>query len=235
MIAPYARFLIEFDRRHGPLKHVNSPSNTKAAVIIENRPLYFLPAVIRNVMFFLGKEWNLYVLSGELSDKYVDEIVKESDVQVMKLEGLRQLSRQQRSELMKSSELWKEFPEHKLLVFESNCIMCGSNVGDFLAHDFIGAPVGTPDRFFLHGGFSLRSRRKLIECIVKGKSPAEEPEDIFFTRMMRQIGAITPDFATASRFAISSVYEGQPVGVPAADECLHPVEIAEQVVGRIAH
>ncbi len=88
MIAPYARFLIDFDRQHGPLKHLNSPSNTRAAVIIENRALYFLPMVIRNVMFFLGSKWNLYSLSGEHSDKYVDGIASESDIHVMKLEGL---------------------------------------------------------------------------------------------------------------------------------------------------
>ncbi len=136
---------------------------------------------------------------------------------------------------MKSSELWKQFPEEKLLVFESNSIMCGSNIGEFDEHDFIGAPMGTPDGFFLHGGFSLRSRRKVIECIVKGKSPSEEPEDVFFTRMMRQIGAATPDFETASRFAVSSVFEAHPVGVPAADDCLHSIEVAERIVGQIAH
>jgi len=50
MMYPYAKFLIDFDQRHSSLKHRNSPSNTKAAVIIESRPLFFLPMVLKNLM-----------------------------------------------------------------------------------------------------------------------------------------------------------------------------------------
>ena len=121
MMYPYAKFLIDFDQRHGSLKHRNSPSNTKAAVIIESRPLFFLPMVLKNLMFFLGGEWNLHIFSGELSEKYVDDIVDGWDVSVTKLEGLRHLSAAHRSEIMKTTQFWKLFPEEKLLIFESNC------------------------------------------------------------------------------------------------------------------
>jgi Protein of unknown function (DUF5672) len=234
MMYPYAQFLIEFYRRHGPLAHKNSPSNTKAAIIIENRPIYFLPMVIRNVMFFLGNQWNLYVVCGELSEKYVDDFVQNGDIHVIKLDGLVRLSRAERSQIMKTTQFWKVFREEKLLAFDTNSVMCGSGVGEFLDYDFIGAPIGSADQFFhLHGGFSLRSRRKMIECIVKGKDFGEA-EDEFFTRMMRQIGAATPDYGSAARFAVASAYEGQPVGVTATDECLHTADVAEKIVAGIA-
>lgn len=235
MMYPYAEFLIDFQRRHGSFVHRNTASNTKAAVVIESRPLYFLPAVLRNVMFFLGGGWNLYVFSGELSDRYIEDVLRGWEVQQVKLEGLVHLPRTVRSELMKSSEFWKTFVEDKLLVFESNCVMCGSNVDEFLDYDFIGAPMGTADQFVLNGGFSLRSRRKLIQCIAAGRSQSEEPEDVFFTRMMRQMGAITPDFASASRFAVSAAYEDHPVGVAGTDDSLHSAEVAEKIVAKIAY
>lgn len=235
MMHPYANFLVDFDRRHGSVKHRNSPTNDKAAIIIESRPVYFLPMVLRNVMFFLGSPWNLHIFSGELSEKYVDDIVDGWDVNVTKLDGLVHLSRTQRSAILKSPQFWKLFAEEKLLLFETNALMCGRNIEEFLEYDFIGAPSGTPDKFSLHGGFSLRSRRKLIECIVKGRSPEGEPEDEFFTRMMRQIGAVTPDFTSACRFAVASTYEGHPVGVPATDECLHTKEVAEKIVAGITY
>ncbi|HTB72623.1 MAG TPA: DUF5672 family protein [Polyangiaceae bacterium] len=234
MLYPYAKFLLEFDRRHGQLTHRNSPANTKAAVLIEGRPLYFLPMVLKNTMFFLGSTWNLHVIYSEFAEPYLEERLKDWDVNGVKLQGLTRLSRPERDSLMKSSEFWKIFPEEKLLVFESNSVTCGSNIDAFLDYDFIGAPMGSAESFSLNGGFSLRSRRKLIESIVTGRDNGE-PEDEFFTRMMRQIGARTPDFGSACRFAVASDYEGHPVGVPATDEGLHSAEIAEKIVGRIEY
>ncbi len=234
MLHPYATFLLDFERRHGAFSHRNSPSNTKAAVLIESRALYFTPMVLKNVMFFLGNQWNLHVVYGEFSERYFDHALGEWDVNGIKLGGVTHLSRARRSEIMKSTEFWKLFPEEKLLVFESNSIMCSPNVGEYLDYDFIGAPMGNDESFSLHGGFSLRSRRKMLQCIVEGRDNGE-PEDEFFTRMMRQTGAATPDFLTASRFAVGSTYAGLPLGVPAADEGFHSEEIAEKIVAQISY
>lgn len=54
LMFPYADFLLDFERKHGDLTHQNSSENTRAAVIVETRPGFFLPRVIRNVMYFLG-------------------------------------------------------------------------------------------------------------------------------------------------------------------------------------
>jgi hypothetical protein len=234
MVYPYVKFLLDFDRRHGSLTHCNSPSNTKAAVLVESRPLYFLPMVLKNVMFFLGSQWNLHVVYGEFSERYLDGLLNDWDVNGIKLQGVTHLSRAQRSELLKSSEFWKLFSEEKLLVFESNSVMCSSKVDEFIDYDFIGAPIGTAESFSLNGGFSLRSRRKMIQCIVEGRDNGE-PEDEFFTRMMRQTGAATPDFVSACRFAVAEAYECQPLGVPAVDEGLHSPEIAEKIVAQITY
>ena len=161
MLYPYAKFLLEFDRRHAGYIHSNSPANTKAAVLIEGRPLYFLPMVLKNVMFFLGRGWNLHIAYGEFAEPYLDALLADWNVNEIKLQGLTNVSRLERDALMKSSEFWKLFPEEKLLIFESNSVMCGSNVGEFLDYDFIGAPMGTADAFSFNGGFSLRSRREL--------------------------------------------------------------------------
>jgi hypothetical protein len=234
MLYPYARFLHEFERRHGAFTHANSASNTNAAVFIESRPLYFTPMVLKNVMFFLGRRWNLHVVYGEFSERYLDGLLRDWDVNGIKLQGLTHLPRARRDAILKSSEFWKMFPEEKILLFDSSSVMCGSNVDEFLDYDFIGAPVGTAEDFSLHGGFSLRSRRKMIQCIVAGQDSGE-PEDEFFTRMMRQTGAATPDFVSACRFAITSTYECHPLGVPAADEGFHDAETAERIVQQIAY
>jgi hypothetical protein len=76
--------------------------------------------------------------------------------------------------------------------------------------------------------------RKMLQCIVAGRDGGE-PEDEFFTRMMRQTGAATPDFVSACHFAITSTYEGHPLGVPAADEGFHDADTTERSVRQIAY
>jgi len=64
LMFPYADFLLDFERKHGDLTHQNSPENTRAAVIVETRPGFFLPRVIRNVMYFLGRfPWCIRIAS----------------------------------------------------------------------------------------------------------------------------------------------------------------------------
>ena len=70
LMFPYANFLLDFERKHGGQTHRNSPENTRAAVIVETRPDFWLPRVIRNVMYFLGPRWNLYVFCREESGAY---------------------------------------------------------------------------------------------------------------------------------------------------------------------
>src|SRR5579864_4130802 len=86
MMYPYAEFLLDFDRKHGQRTHANAPENTRAAVIIEGRPFFFLPKVIKNAMFFLGPRWNLYVFCSELSHDYIQASLPGWDIHITKFQ-----------------------------------------------------------------------------------------------------------------------------------------------------
>ena len=238
MIYPYAEFLLDFDRKYGAYRHRARAGNTSAAVIVESRPLYFLPKVIRNVMYFLGERWNLHVVTGEKSDEFVRRELVGWDVNVLKMNNVHALAIEAYNGLLTSAAFWDLFREEKLLVFQSDCILCGREIGRFMEFDFIGAPAG-PDlsRFWINGGLSLRTRRKMIECLRVARTEGE-PEDAYFTRVLRDsANAKLPDIDTAARFALESVYADdiQPLGVHGTDKCYHPLAVAQRVCAAIEY
>jgi hypothetical protein len=234
MIYPYADFLIDFDRKHGGYVHANSPENSRVAVIIEARPFFFLPKVIRNTMFFLGSRWNLHVFTSEISHAYVQESLKDWRVGITKMSGVGRLSVNDYNKILTSRVFWEGFAEEKILVFQSDSLLAGSNVEDFERYDFVGAPCGRFDeQFVINGGLSLRSRRVMIDSLSRYAAPADVPEDVFFTAVLRQMGASLPDLDTAAGFSVESKYVRHPFGVHGTDKCYHGVDVALRITSAI--
>lgn len=234
MMYPYAEFLLAFDRKHHAYTHENRGTNTKAAVILESRPFFFLPMVLKNTMYFLGPDWNLHVLCGEMSETFIRQSVAGWNVRVLKVNNLYRTPVSVYNSILTSSQFWELFPEEKILIFQTDSLLCGHNIGEFLDYDFIGAPaVRFDEHFIANGGLSLRTRLRMLECLAR-QSAGTETEDIYFTRLMRELPAKMPDFQTACRFALESVYTTHPVGVHGTDKCYHSMQIAERVVRAIA-
>jgi hypothetical protein len=233
---PYAEFLIDFDRRHGKITHQNAPENTRAAIIVEARPHFFLPMVVRNAMHFLGAGWNLHVLTGEMSHDFVQGFLQGWSVRVTKLPGVGRLSTADYNALLLSPSFWESFAEDKLLVFQTDAIVCGPNVEEFMGFDYVGAPCGTFDeRYIANGGLSLRTRRVMLDCLARVFCPVGTPEDVFFTNAVRKLGARMPDMRTATRFAVESLYTGHPFGVHGTDKGYHSVETAQKITRSIVY
>lgn len=235
MMYPYAEFLIDFNRKHTSLVHYNSPANTKAAVIVETRPLFFLPMVLRNIAYFLGPEWNIHILCGDLNERFVRQTVATWNANVNVLRGVRRLETSKYNALLTSREFWEGFSEEKILIFQSDSLMCGSHIGEFLQYDYVGAPcVEFSERYVANGGFSLRTRAKVLQAIADVPY-AGEAEDVYLTAAMRRVGARMPDVKTASRFAVEVVYTEHPVGVHGTDKGYHSVEDALKIVRAIKY
>jgi Protein of unknown function (DUF5672) len=236
MMYPYAEFLIDFDRKHGNLRHQNCPENTRAAVIIEARPFFFLPKVIRNTMFFLGPRWNLHIFCGELSHAFVQECFRDWNVSVTKFPHLGRLTVNGYNGVLTSPRFWESFREDRILVFQSDSILSADNVEDFAAFDFVGAPCGRFDEGYVaNGGLSLRSRRLMLDCLSRSSYQPGLPEDVFFTKCVREMGVPMPDMKTATRFAVESLYTSHPVGVHGTDKCYHAIDVAERITRAIQY
>ena len=234
MMYPYGRFLLDFDLEHAAMTHRNRPGNTRCALIIETRPLFFLPMVVRNVMHFLGPRWNLRVLGSPRSLRYLEESLPGWDLSPAEVTPRPRLAIADYNRLLLSPRLWEALPEDKVLVFQSDSLLTGPNIEDFEEYDYIGAPCGTFDENYIaNGGLSLRTRETMLECLRRHTPEATEPEDVFFTRAARRGGVRMPDFKTATLFSVESVYTGHPVGVHGTDKFFHPVEVAELITRAI--
>lgn len=237
MMPAYGEFLVEFERRHRDFVHGNDPGNRRAALIVETRPSFFLPKVIRNVMFFLGAGWNLYVLTGPLAVDPLRAALTGWNISLGVLPGSPgTLTRNDYSHLLTRPDLWTRFREEKVLVFQPDTILTGAGIEDWLEWDYIGAPCGTFDEnYFACGGFSLRTRDAMIDALA-GRQPVEnEPEDTYFTQKVREIGGRMPDVVTAARFCVESFYVGHPLGVHGTDKLNHSPDLAGAITAAIRY
>ena len=126
------------------------------------------------------------------------------NINVIKLE-ISNLTPSSYSELLLTKEFWNNFEGEKLLIYQEDSLLFHGHIDNFLKYDYIGAPwPHRQDDNSLgvgNGGFSLRSKSKMIECIEKvkvedlklGKSTKEYmnntnstilPEDIFFSKAL---------------------------------------------------
>lgn len=227
MMYPYAEFLIDFDRTHRGLTHRNAPENRKAAIIIETRPDYFLPMVVRETMFFLGSRWNLHMFCGEHSYPYAQGFLRGWDVRLTKFPNFAGLTTAEYNGILLSPAFWKQFSEEKLLVFQTDSLLSSPYVDRFLGFDFVGAPCQhLNEHYIANGGLSLRTRSVMLECLSRMPPRAGVQEDVYFTAAVRQMGASMPDYPTACRFAVESAYIDHPFGVHATDKVFHSPEVA---------
>jgi len=105
--------------------------------------------------------------------------------------------------LVMNTSFWKSIHGEKIFMFQTDSAICSKSpysIDQFLQYDYIGAPfpgcwlynesgrVLRPDDFEFHGGnggFSIRSRRSMIECSKGARNGTIYykygiPEDIFF-------------------------------------------------------
>lgn len=234
---PYAQFLVDFDRKHSAVVHRNSAGNTRAAVIIETRPQFLLPRVIRNVMCFLGPSWNLHLLCGPYAYGYLRDRLAGWQVGATRLSGdTSRFSIRDYNAILLSPEFWNRLREDKILIFQHDSLLADRTVEDFIDYDYVGAPCGRLDeQYIANGGLSLRTRQVMLACLARFDPEPDEPEDVYFTRAVRRLGASMPDFATACRFCVESVYLGHPFGVHATNRNFHSVEVARRIVDAIRY
>lgn len=214
-----AQFLIDYDRRTYNYRHVNKPTNTKTAVIVDTRSAFFLPLVIKNFMSILGPSWNLRVFHGRANEMFLRRSLPGWQIHLERLE-LHKLDQASYSRLLKSEDFWQRVPEEHILVFQMDTVLFRPIPESSFRYDMIGAPCG---RDTINGGLSLRKKSAMIRCIRTGveeiHSHPDEAEDIFFTRRLRQDNqAAVPDKKTCAMFSAESYAHPECIGGHGTDK-----------------
>jgi len=151
--------------------------NMKETVLIEFRPMPNLEFLIRNTIIKLPN-WNHSIVCGNINYKFIKDICEDicknsnSKINIVKLD-INNLTPSKYSELLTTIDFWNNFTADKILLYQEDTMLFKNNIDDFLEYDYIGAPwpIEQDDNLFGvgNGGFSLRSRKKMIEVIEKVK------------------------------------------------------------------
>lgn len=201
------------------------------SVLIEFRVLPHLEFLLRNTLFRLpSAEWSHTVVCGagnvDFVRSLVDSLGQNIGVRVICLEKVVNLTQQEYSNMLLTSSFWRQFRGEKLLVYQEDTCLFGSNIKDFLKWDYIGAPwpleYGINQHGVGNGGFSLRSKWVMLACCehspttairippvvaeyMKNNGLNTVPEDVFFTRVMEKFGyGCIADHETAATFSSES-------------------------------
>lgn len=155
------------------------------------------------------------------------------------------------NDVMKSAEFWKSIgndSEMCLIVQDDGFLVNGVDFGKYLEYDYVGAPwADAKDNEYLkkfvnpemvgNGGFSLRNVKRMIEVCERFEKEKyqlfyyninEIPEDVYFVKHLKAIGANVAPFEVARKFSVEQIMTVDPVGfhkfwlynVPAATEGL---------------
>lgn len=163
---------------NNPIQYHND--SNKLAIIIDPRFDPIMEAVIRNFMYFMNPQgWNLLIISYS---GYIDDIKKKfpntrqipiDDTLIHYDENnLPNISINIYNQILLNIDLWKSLKEQHICIFQKDCIMFKMFNEYFNFYDFAGANYYRREHcsFLLggiNGGFSLRNRNTMIECLEK--------------------------------------------------------------------
>jgi hypothetical protein len=182
----------------------NNPNPINETVLIEFRPLVHLEFLLRNTIVKLPS-WSHTIVCGNLNHQYIQKMCQKLPVNIVKL-NIDNLTPSRYSRLLLTKDFWENFKGEKILLYQEDTMLFHGEIEQFLKYDYVGAawPVGQDDNTHGvgNGGFSLRTRSKMIECIEKvnpltdlqiGKSTLMYmrstnndflPEDVFFSKSL---------------------------------------------------
>ena len=165
----------------------------KEAVLIEFRDLSHLEFLVKNTINLLDNNWNHTIVCGVMNFNFITKICNNicknlnSKIRIIKM-NYNNINVHKYNEILYDVEFWDMFKGEKILLYQEDSIMFHGRIDKFLKYDYVGAPwpIATNQYKGGNGGFSLRTKSKIIECLNKqGKESI--PEDIYFSNYMENV------------------------------------------------
>ena len=142
------------------------------AVFVEFRIFPHIELIIRNAILKLGSKWSFSIVCGNKNLTFITNMCKSisDNIKIIKYE-IDNMTQEEYSNMVMTTDFWNSLNGEKILIFQEDTLIFKNNIDDFIEYDFIGAPFpsnsnDTPNRVG-NGGFSLRSKSKMIEVITK--------------------------------------------------------------------
>ncbi len=196
-------------------------------VIVETRCIPNIRKIVLNHIEFTG--WDVIFFHGYDNDAFVKKELEGLNVSFTHLFTNR-LDTHSYNKRLTSIDFWEEIPAEKVLIFQHDSFMLRSGVEKFMQYDFIGAPIFHPTLPMpcQNGGFSLRSKSKMLEVINAIPYDASKGnEDIYHCRGIEKIGGVLPTKEVASEFSVESIFSLGTIGGHAISKYLTPDQCSQ--------
>ena len=214
---------------------IHVPIESDSAVVIpEDRILPHLEYHIRNAMLLTPDHTIKVVCTTPKLSSMKDFCSKiHKNIHVLD-SGIDKFTQNTYNDMLLNQDFWSCFKEEYILIYQQDAIMFRSGVDAFKKYDYVGAPWPSDNNDNKlgvgNGGFSLRRKSKMIECLqtVKphelnlGKNTEiymddrgllNPPEDVYYSKVMidNDIGVVAPR-PIASKFSQEHVISQNPLG-----------------------
>lgn len=216
---PLAARYADFAKRKLPsLRSVSIRADVAArnvAVVIETSLSPTIEFAIRNVMIHLKSEWALLIFHSIDNELFLKHLLRDvKGVQYRRIDMLL-LNKEAYSDLLKQPIIWqilKDANYKHALLFQADSIMLRSDIDQYLAYDYIGAPwclnsngINNTKYGVGNGGFSLRNISVMLH-ITQSVPPEERLlEDVYFVSKLEKGGIFfLPPRSIAYNFAIET-------------------------------
>ena len=224
--------------RTRPLCVAPAGSTDNVALLIEPRCHKHLEYVVRNAAWFLGPAWQLQIFHGSGNLAHIRAAFSAEELEHVQLVdlGVDNLSPLAHNELMCTHWLWSRAAAERVLIFQTDSLVCREGVEAFQCWDYVGAPWRETDLWCVgkpwlmaagNGGFSLRSRAKTLECLDGAGYVRGQCEDVFYAEHIPKVGGALAPRADGLRFSVESVYAPGPFGFHAAYKWISSEEMQE--------
>lgn len=216
------------------------PPAKNVAVIVEDRPLSNLPALLLHFLSVLGPDWPIVFYTTAESQPNSTAFlraVNEGHISIRSLPSDLELDqRPSITQFLTRPWFWEQLaPAQHVLLFQADSIVCANSneqLESFLEYDFVGAPIDTKGHGEgYNGGFSLRNRSLILDIVTKHSWQTEkdtglitnEPcqttkpclkfEDQWFYHKMKDTpGVRLPSQEVASHFSVETIWYDTPLG-----------------------
>eukprot|EP00944_MAST-04C_sp_MAST-4C-sp1_P004649 g4649.t1 len=185
-----------------------------SGVIIEPRDHPFLNHVISSVVTELPNVRPIHVFHGErlVLNQKIKMLVHQGDIRMHHLTK-NNFTPDEYSRLMTSEEFWGCFSTDKILVFQTDSVVCKNEnryqLLQFLDFDYIGALKSVLQHG--NGGFSLRDRKLSLQCSTPGGYDITW-EDVYFSTCIQLYGGKVAGKVDQMKFATEDFYNDRSLG-----------------------
>ena len=210
-----------------------SRSTTNLAVLVEPRQHYALRFCTLNVMTHLPRSvWGLHVFHGTTNGRFVRSVLADVDGVRYTRVPVGVMTIPLYNDLLKSASFWTAMRADNVLLFQTDSLLLGTNIGDFVGrYDYVGAPWHQENDQWStmrdtlgpqgvgNGGLSLRTTASALDIIRRHGAATNdtENEDVFFVKHALTDGHRLAQRQTAYGFCLEvPCAELDPVGEPLA-------------------